>query len=116
MYKTFILAFFLISQINLNAQVFTISYFNAYESDIEAFENNQLNGFAVIAEQAIENNKLNGWYFFKNKNKIRFQQYLAHFSSDKPLEDLSSLLNKVTSGKYADWTKTVPTKNEPNKF
>ena len=37
-------------------------------------------------------------------------------SSDKPLEDLSSLLNKVTSGKYADWTKTVPTKNEPNKF
>ena len=25
-------------------------------------------------------------YFFKNKNKIRFQQYLAHFSSDKPLE------------------------------
>ena len=37
-------------------------------------------------------------------------------SSDKPLEELSSLLNKVTSGKYADWTKTVPTKNEPNKF
>ena len=37
-------------------------------------------------------------------------------SSDKPLEDLSSLLNKVTSGKYADWTKTVPTKKEPNKF
>ena len=37
-------------------------------------------------------------------------------SSDKPLEDLSSLLNEVTSGKYADWTKTVPTKNEPNKF
>ena len=37
-------------------------------------------------------------------------------SSNKPLEELSSLLNKVTSGKYADWTKTVPTKNEPNKF
>ena len=37
-------------------------------------------------------------------------------NSDKPLEDLSSLLDKVTSGKYADWTKTVPTKNEPNKF
>ena len=37
-------------------------------------------------------------------------------SSDKPIEELSSLLNKVTSGKYADWTKTVPTKNEPNKF
>ena len=37
-------------------------------------------------------------------------------SSDKPLEDLSSLLNEVSSGKYADWTKTVPTKNEPNKF
>ncbi len=37
-------------------------------------------------------------------------------SSDKPLEDLSSLLNQVTSGNYADWTQTVPTKNEPNKF
>ena len=37
-------------------------------------------------------------------------------SSDQPLEDLSSLLNEVTSGKYAEWTKTVPTKNEPNKF
>ena len=37
-------------------------------------------------------------------------------SSVKPLDDLSSLLNQVTSGKYADWTKTVPTKNEPNKF
>ena len=78
MYKTFILAFFLISQINLNAQVFTISYFNAYESDIEAFEKNQLNGFAVIAKQAIENNKLNGWYFFKkvNDSAIDSAEYL----------------------------------------
>ena len=79
MYKIFILAFFLIPQVNLNAQVFTITYFNAYESGIEAFENNQLNGYAVIAEQAIKNDELIGWYFFKkvNDSAVDSAEYLS---------------------------------------
>ena len=37
-------------------------------------------------------------------------------NSNQPLKDLEKLLKDVTSDKYYEWTKTVPTKNNQNKY
>ena len=49
-------------------------------------------------------------YFFENKKKSRFQQYLAHFSSDEPLEGNPFSLFE------ACWSTKIPNVNYTGSF